>query len=411
MTLQNLMDSFVGNYTEDYCKNNGLFLAYDDKGILEHKTRQIVSYHEDIIETDLNFILGEYQELTSENKDVDKIESILNENKWRTKIQSLVILQGLILGATAWKVGRDEKGNIKIGIVSLLKNKIIPIYDSDEIVAWKLKYNIQEGEGDKIKDKKVIEYFGKDAYKKWIDDDLIMDIPNKYDIPWLFWVQNKQTIDNSIYGKGEWENYRNTVDEINSSYSRISRIEDIYADPHYLVSGSTNIDIKKEHKVWANPNENGDIKILEYQGNVMDSILSKIEHLEQSLRDKAPELMLNDLGNISGYALRLKMQKLEKKIHKLRSTYFSSFKDFFKLIYKMQTNHNQDIEIEYTSDLPIPVNEEELMKKLMTLHSLGGVSLQTLVNELGYNYKEEEKLIEKETTQEIGNITTGEEDA
>jgi len=44
--------------------------------------------------------------------------------------------------------------------------------------------------------------------------------------------------------------------------------------------------------------------------------------LENSLKQKAPELMLNDLGNISGYALRLKMQKLEKKILKLRNTYF-----------------------------------------------------------------------------------------
>jgi len=115
------------------------------------------------------------------------------------------------------------------------------------------------------------------------------------------------------------------------------------------------------------------------------------------LKQKAPELMLNDLGNISGYALRLKMQKLEKKILKLRNTYFRKFEEMFGLVYQMATGKDYDT-IYYSSDLVIPANEEELMKKLTSLRAMGLVSTKTVLTELGYDFDEEQELLKDEDT-------------
>lgn len=395
--LVKLMQSFLGIYTEDYCNENNLFIIYDEHHITpEYKTRKVISLHEDIIETDLNFILGEFQSLKVDGEKDEKLNKILKENNWNS-LKDLIILQGLILGTTGIKVGRDKGGNIKIGLVNLIKDDLEQVLNSNgETQGWLLKYRIKNKNLSSVQ---VEEYFGKDFYWRKVNDKYeVPPIVNNYGIPWLFVIRNKPSLNHDFLGIGEWENYRQTVDEINSSYSRMSAIEDIYASPKFIVSGVANVQIEKKDKVWVIPNENGDIKILEYQGNVMDSILSKIEHLEQNLRNKAPELMLNDLGNISGYALRLKMQKLEKKINKLRDTYFSEFKKVFALIYKMETGTEKEFNIEYSSDLVIPKNEEELMKKVTTLRGLGAISLQTALSELNYDYEEEQRLIRKENS-------------
>lgn len=386
--LLELMQSYVGIYTERYCLENNLFITYDEKTQRpEYATRKIISLHEDIIDTDLNFIFGENQQVLVDNEHSDVLEEILYENDWN-KLKDLIVFQGLVLGTTGVRVGRDSAGKIRIGFVNLLTHELERELDEDgDTFAWRLRH--------KVDGKTIEEYFGKDRYWRKVDDVLVFETPNDYNIPWLFIIANKPSLNHDFLGVGEWENYRQTVDEINSSYSRMAAIEDIYASPRFLVIGAQSIQVRKEDRLWALPNESGDIKILEYQGNVLDSILRKVEMLENSLKQKAPELMLNDLGNISGYALRLKMQKLEKKILKLRNTYFRKFEEIFGLIYQMATGRDYE-RIYYSSDLVIPANEEELMKKLTSLRAMGLISSKTLLTELGYDFEEEQELLRDE---------------
>jgi hypothetical protein len=322
-----------------------------------------------------------------DNEHSDVLEEILYENEWN-KLKDLIVFQGLVLGTTGVRIGRDSQGKIRIGFVNLLNHELERELDEDgDTFAWRLRHRVDG--------KMIEEYFGKDRYWRKVDDVLVFETSNDYNVPWLFIIANKPSLNHDFLGIGEWENYRQTVDEINSSYSRMAAIEDIYASPRFLVIGAQSIQVKKEDRLWALPNESGDIKILEYQGNVLDSILRKVEMLENSLKQKAPELMLNDLGNISGYALRLKMQKLEKKILKLRNTYFRKFEEIFGLIYEMATGRDYDT-IYYSSDLVIPANEEELMKKLTSLRAMGLISSKTLLTELGYDFDEEQELLREE---------------
>ena len=386
--LLQLMQSYLGIYTERYCLENNLFISYDEKTQRpEYMTRKIISLHEDIIDTDLNFIFGENQQILVDNEYSDILEEILYENDWNS-LKDLIVFQGLVLGTTGVRVGRDSQGKIRIGFVNLLKHDLERVLDDDgDTFGWYLRH--------KVDGKTIEEYFGKDKYWRRIDDVLVFETSNDYGIPWLFIIANKPSLNHDFLGIGEWEAYRQTVDEINSSLSRMAAIEDIYATPRFIVTGAASIQVKKEDRLWALPNEAGEIKILEYQGNILDSILRKVEMLENSLKQKAPELMLNDLGNISGYALRLKMQKLEKKILKLRNTYFRKFEEMFGLVYQMATGFDYN-EIYYTSDLVIPANEEELMKKLTTLRAMGLVSTKTVLTELGYDFDEEQELLKDE---------------
>lgn len=109
--FKELMRSYLGDYSEDYCKRHALFYAVKIDGSVSHKTRQIISIHEDVINTDLNFILGEYQTISVDGKDrtaVNRLEEILEANEWDS-MKRLAIIQGLVLGTTAIKIGRDEK--------------------------------------------------------------------------------------------------------------------------------------------------------------------------------------------------------------------------------------------------------------------------------------------------------------
>ena len=78
--LLQLMQSYMGIYTESYCLENNLFISYDEKTQRpEYMNRKIISLHEDIIDTDLNFIFGENQQILVDNEYSDVLEEILRE--------------------------------------------------------------------------------------------------------------------------------------------------------------------------------------------------------------------------------------------------------------------------------------------------------------------------------------------
>lgn len=393
VSYSDLLESFFGRYSETYCSDNGLFISKKSDDTVEYKTRQIVSYNQDVILTDLNFILGEWQEITSEDKNaVEDLEMILENNEW-DKSQRLAILQGLILGTTALKIGVDANKKARVGLARLNEVTLTPVYDTGKVIKWILEYETKQ---DKDSNKKIKEIFTETTYQRFENDvDITGKVPTN-DRWWFYVIQNRPSIDQSDDWKGEseWNAIRSLVDEINSIHSRIARIEDIYADPRFLITGINDISqLQRAHKAWAVP-EGGSISILEYQGNTLDSMMRRIEILEKALKAKAPELIINDLGDISGYALRMKLSKLEKKINTLRTNYFKIFQEVFKTLYLLE--YKKEATFNIKADFTLPQDIEALLNELTTLHGLGAVSLETLATELGYNYQEEQKKIQKE---------------
>jgi hypothetical protein len=388
-----LFDLFYGEYTENYCKQKGLFIDYDSKGNLKHITKSLVDYAYEIITTDYNLIFGDQFEIyVPENETAtNRLNEILKQNNFE-KTARLFVIQGLILGDSALKIGRDDNGQVRIGVVTLLNGTLNYVMEYGQVVAWVYEYSMKHQDSTL----NVKEIYTKDRMQLYIDDRLVKDIPNRYGEFWLIHVANMPSLKDPVWGESELERIGDTIDEMNSTLSRISAIEDIYAKPRIIASGIRDAsNLKQEHNVWSTP-DNAELKILEYNGNVIPSMLKKYEMLENYLRNKCPELILNDLGNISGYALKLKLSKLIKKIKNYRSVYFDGIKKLAKLALAMDGVVVDEVAIKV--DPVIPADEVEDLNKWLMLMQSQLVSKQTVAEALGYDYNEEARKIEEENS-------------
>ena len=174
-------------------------------------------------------------------------------------------------------------------------------------------------------------------------------------------------------------------------------IEDRYANPLLIVKGindTSDSEIKKDSNVLYLP-EGSDVSFLEYQGNILSPCLEKIRELKQSVKNKCPELILQDLTAVnSGYALKIRLQSLKRKISTLRTTYFSVFENYFNVLLKMATGNDYAISIK--AEDVIPEDTESLLKEYIALRGLGILSDRTIAESLGYDYDEEQEEIAKE---------------
>jgi hypothetical protein len=258
-----------------------------------------------------------------------------------------------------------------------------------QVVEWVYEYEQKHNEGFV----NVKEIYRRDRVQVYRDDKLILDVPNRHGEFWLIHVANMPSLKDPVWGESELERIGDTIDEMNSTLSRISAIEDIYAKPRVIASGIHDVsNLKQEHNVWAIP-EGAEFKILEYQGDVIPSMLRKYEMLENYLRNKCPELILNDLGNISGYALRLKLSKLIRKIENYRSVYFAGIKKACRLALRMA---GFDTDVEIHTDHVVPADEMADLNKLITLLSMNIISKRTVAEALGYDFEKEQERIEEE---------------
>ncbi|EKF49523.1 hypothetical protein H17ap60334_04907 [Thermosipho africanus H17ap60334] len=388
---QELFDLFYGEYSPEYCSQKQLFIDYDSKGNIKHITKSLVDYAYEIITTDYNLIFGDQFEIyVPENEPAtNRLQELLSKNDFN-KLARLFVIQGLILGDTALKLGRDDNGKVRIGMVNLLKGTLNYEMEYGQITQWIYEYSIRHQETFL----NAKEIYTRDRVQFFINDKLIMDIPNRYGEFWLIHVANSPSLQDPVWGESELERIGDTIDEMNSTLSRISAIEDIYAKPRIIASGIRDAsNLKQEHNVWATP-DNAELKILEYNGNVIPSMLEKYEKLENYLRNKCPELILNDLGNISGYALKLKLSKLIKKIKNYRSVYFDGIKKLAKLALAMDGVVVDEVAIKVVP--VIPADEVEDLNKWLMLMQSQLVSKQTVAEALGYDYNEEARKIEEE---------------
>ncbi len=395
LTIRQQLESYFGEYKQTYCEENGLFLSKNAEGQLEYKTRAIVKPQQQVIETDLDFTLGEWQKFTNkEQKKADIVNDILYEQHFFDQIVPLYLMQGMIIGITALKVGFDDFGRVKIGVVPLYTQELEPTWANGEIVKWTLTYDVPDGNGTA----RVQEIYTKEFYQKTMAGNEVKRVPNRYGKFWIFPVKNQidLTDPDSFVGVSEWSEINALVDTINSTQSRIDRIEDIYADPRFIIKGADATELKREHKAWIVPNPEADIKILEYQGQAMNSMLDRIEKLENTLKTLAPELMLMEMGQLSGESRRQMLQKIEKKINRIRTTYFPPLERLASLVYEMETGAKEEFTLE--TDVVIPADRKSLLEEGSVLTGMGILSMKSFAEQLGYDYEEEQKQIQNENT-------------
>ncbi len=394
-SFQELINVFFGTYTEAYCKANDLFVAYKKDGsTIKAKTRMIENFQQELVKIDAGYIIGGWQEYIVDDETGNAkrlLLDILKDNNWEAE-QLKIILQGLILGTTAFRVGKDMSGAVRISHIPIAAALISRFGDG-----WIIETSVEDnGHMAMLREISTSQFYRRERNGV---PEFQADI-SSYGIPFISVIPNRPTIDpnfSSWQGEPEWRTIQPQLDEINSSYSRLSMIEDRYANPLLIVKGindTSDSEIKKDSNVLYLP-EGSDISFLEYQGNILTPCLEKIRELKQSVKNKCPELILQDLTAVnSGYALKIRLQSLKRKISTLRTTYFSVFENYFNVLLKMATGNDYAISIK--AEDVIPEDTESLLKEYIALRELGILSDRTIAESLGYDYDEEQEEIAKE---------------
>jgi len=390
-----LINVFFGTYTEAYCKANDLFVAYKKDGsTIKAKTRMIENFQQELVKIDAGYIIGGWQEYIVDDETGNAkrlLLDILKDNNWEAE-QLKIILQGLILGTTAFRVGKDMSGEVRISHIPIASALISRFGDG-----WVVETNVEDnGHMAMLREISTSQFYRRERNGV---PEFQADI-SSYGIPFISVIPNRPTIDpnfSSWQGEPEWRTIQPQLDEINSSYSRLSMIEDRYANPLLVIKGindTSDLEIKKDSNVLYLP-EGSDVSFLEYQGNILSPCLEKIRELKQSVKNKCPELILQDLTAVnSGYALKIRLQSLKRKISTLRTTYFSVFENYFNVLLKMATGNDYAISIK--AEDVIPEDTESLLKEYIALRGLGILSDRTIAESLGYDYDEEQEEIAKE---------------
>jgi hypothetical protein len=391
MTYKQLWELFYGEYDLKYCVDRGLFYELKKDGsTIKHITKSLVDYPFEILNTDLSMIFGPEIRYIDENNDTatEKLK-VLHEDNNFDELARLAVLQGLILGNTALKVGRDDRQRVRTGLVNFLRGDVDFVMDAGTIIEWKYKYSVPDGnstvnvEERYRKDRTIIDIGGN-----------IKEAPNAYGEFWFKYAANMPSLNSDVWGDSELERFADTVDEMNSYLSRIGAIADIYAKPRIIARKLMNPEsLQATDNLWAIDAE--DISILEYQGNVIPSLLATYDRLENYLRNKCPELIMNDLGQIAGYALKLKLSKLIRKIENYRNVYFPFLESVSNLMLKMDGVAEPNVKIR--AQPVIPSDEVEDIQKWMQLVSLNLVSKETAAEALGIDWKQEKKRMDKES--------------
>jgi len=394
-SFQELINVFFGTYTEAYCKANDLFVAYKKDGsTIKAKTRMIENFQQELVKIDAGYIIGGWQEYIVDDETGNAkrlLLDILKDNNWEAE-QLKIILQGLILGTTAFRVGKDMSGEVRISHIPIASALISRFGDG-----WVVETNVEDnGHMAMLREISTSQFYRRERNGV---PEFQADI-SSYGIPFISVIPNRPTIDpnfSSWQGEPEWRTIQPQLDEINSSYSRLSMIEDRYANPLLVIKGindTSDLEIKKDSNVLYLP-EGSDVSFLEYQGNILSPCLEKIRELKQSVKNKCPELILQDLTAVnSGYALKIRLQSLKRKISTLRTTYFSVFENYFNVLLKMATGNDYAISIK--AEDVIPEDTESLLKEYIALRGLGILSDRTIAESLGYDYDEEQEEIAKE---------------
>ncbi|MGC8903438.1 MAG: phage portal protein [Fervidobacterium sp.] len=385
-----LMRLYFDRYTPDYCRRNNLFYKLDKNKNVVALTRMITDYIQEIIETDYNLIIGTGFHIRSKDA---KLEQLLNNYIRSRDFQnmfSLFVLQALITGDTFLKFAIDDDGNPTLTAVRLDNTAIFYESDIDKITAWQLEYDAYLVDGSVAH---VKEYYSTDKVEIYVNDKRVKSVDNTYGRMWLIHAILIPSLKYKFLGESEIERAYATVDEINSTYSRIASIENVYAQPRLILSGVKSKDgLREDDNVWS-VSENAEVKILEYQGDIIPSMLKKIEKLEDYFRSRFPELVFSNVKESTGYALKLKLLKLVKKIQAFRVNLFTALHEGLSLI-ALYLGFEPDFEI-VTSEI-IPPDTFEEIQKYTLLYNLGVVSRRTIAEQLGLDWETERDRMQNE---------------
>lgn len=267
-------------------------------------------------------------------------------------------------------------------------------HDQEETERAHQHYNFYDEQAQKVRSWDRVWF--KDRIETYIDGKLAEEYSREYkyftEVPV---VQIKHIDIGESYGLHTWHSIQAQMDAVNEIASYLWLILQRYGEPTLIAAGP-----KKPEKIVRNDGNviyvgmDGDLRILEYTGNVLPQIIEFSKIVTGYIQNSLPELSLNkirDLGNLSGYAVSMHLADMVAKIEELRGNYADGIEYANALALKARLKSNAPIE-EFQNDIiyqPI-LPEDEISKWAVNRQrlDLGIESRQSIMREEGYTEEE-----------------------
>ena len=267
-------------------------------------------------------------------------------------------------------------------------------HDQEETERAHQHYNFYDEQAQKVRSWDRVWY--KDRIETYIDGKLAEEYSGEYkyftEVPV---IQIKHIDIGEAYGLHTWHSIQAQMDAVNEIASYLWLILQRYGEPTLIATGP-----KKPEKIVRRDGNviyvgmDGDLRILEYTGNVLPQIIEFSRIVTDYIQNSLPELSLNkirDIGNLSGYAVSMHLADMVAKIEELRGNYADGIEYANALALKARLKSRAPIE-EFQNDIiyqPI-LPEDEMTKWAVNRQrlDLGIESRQSIMREEGYTEEE-----------------------
>lgn len=274
-------------------------------------------------------------------------------------------------------------------------------HDQEETERAHQHYNFYDEQAKKVRSWDRVWY--KDRIETYIDGKLVEEYSGEYkyftEVPV---IQIKHIDIGEAYGLHTWHSIQAQMDAVNEIASYLWLILQRYGEPTLIATGP-----KKPEKIVRRDGNviyvgiDGDLRILEYAGNVLPQIIEFSKIVTDYIQNSLPELSLNkirDLGNLSGYAVSMHLADMIAKIEELRGNYADGIEYANALALKARLKSNAPVE-EFQNDIiyqPI-LPEDEMSKWAVNKQrlDLGIESRRSILREEGYTEEEIETRFEE----------------
>ena len=226
-------------------------------------------------------------------------------------------------------------------------------HDQDIVDKAVQRYNFYDDAAKKVRSWDRIWY--PDRIETYIDGRFAEEYSSEHPFGEVPVVHIKHLDIGESLGLHTWHNIQAQVDAVNELASYMWLIMQRYGEPTLIASGPT----KPEKIVKQDGNVifvglQGDLRILEYAGNILPNIAAFAQTVTGYIQDAVPELALGrirDIGsNLSGYAVSMHLADMVAKIEELRGNYADGIEHANALALKARLKSNAPIE-EFQNDI------------------------------------------------------------
>src|SRR5690625_987743 len=311
---------YMGDLGQRYAKEHQLFKAM----------RHVFGYVTQCVDTDARFVMKKRLSVESDPEFEEDILAVWERSNFQTEKYKLVRF-GSNLGDAYLIVQDIGDGNRVVPRIIVANSEDMDVQkdpdDQNEVIQATQEYGFYDSEGRPRRRKWV---YTPDAVERYTDDKLDEGYPRPHPFGEAPVVHIKAIDIGEEYGLHSWHNCQTQFDEVNELGSFSNRILLRYADPTLIGIGMTSKDKPVFYKginrdnIYLLASAEADLKILEYQGNVLTQVLEQIREIAANIKDQLPELSLSKIreqSGLSGYAVSLHASELIAKVEEMRGNF------------------------------------------------------------------------------------------